>query len=48
MTAKLPPSVTAEGLGNDVANEVARILAVHQFSSEYAADALAFVNRQVG
>jgi hypothetical protein len=48
MTAQLPSSVTGAGLGNDVANEVARILAVHQFTSEYAVDALAFVNQQVG
>jgi hypothetical protein len=47
MTAKLPPSVTAAGLGNDVANEVARILAVHQFTSEFGADALTFVNAQL-
>lgn len=47
MTAQLPASVTAAGLGNDVANEVARILAVHQFTSEFAVDALAFVNAQL-
>jgi hypothetical protein len=46
-TAVLPASVTAAGLGNEVANEVARILAVHQFTSEFAVDALAFVNQQV-
>ena len=44
MTAQLPASVTAEGLGNDVANEVARILAVHQFTSEFGAEAVSFVN----
>ncbi len=43
-TAQLPASVTAEGLGNEVVNEVARVLAVHQFTSEFGADALAFVN----
>jgi hypothetical protein len=47
-TAQLPASVTAEGLGNDVANEVARVLAVHQFTSEFGADALAFVDAQLG
>jgi hypothetical protein len=38
---------TGAGLGNDVANEVARILAVHQFTSEFGADALSFVNAQL-
>jgi hypothetical protein len=47
MTAQLPPSVVASGLGNDVANEVARVLAVHQFTSEFGADALSFVNAQL-
>lgn len=46
MTAQLPASVTSAGLGNDVANEVARVLAVHQFTSEFGADALTFVNAQ--
>jgi hypothetical protein len=48
MTATLPASVVAERLGNDVANEVARVLAVHQFTSEFGADALTFVNQQLG
>lgn len=48
LTATLPASVTAEGLGNDVINETARILAVHQFTSEFAADAVAFVDGFVG
>jgi len=47
MTAQLPASVTAERLGNDVVNEVARVLAVHQFTSEFGADALNFVNAQL-
>jgi hypothetical protein len=41
-TATLPPSVTAAGLGGAVVNEVARILAVHQFTPEFTADVLAF------
>jgi hypothetical protein len=47
-TAALPATVTAEGLGNDVVNETARILAVHQFTSEFAADVVTFVERCVG
>jgi hypothetical protein len=44
MTAQLPPSVTADGLGNDVRSETARALAVHQFTSEFAADVVAWVD----
>jgi hypothetical protein len=44
MTTQLPASILAEGLGNDVSNEVARVLAVHQFTSEFGGAALEFVN----
>jgi hypothetical protein len=42
-TAALPASVTNDGLANEVRSETARILAVHQFTSEYATPVLAFV-----
>jgi hypothetical protein len=47
-TVQLPASVTAEGLGNDVRNEVARILAVHQFTSEFAPDVVPWMDGFVG
>jgi hypothetical protein len=46
-TVQLPASVTAEGLGNDVRNEVARVLAVHQFTSEFAGPAITFMDGRV-
>lgn len=41
-TAVLPASVRADGLGNEVADETALVLAVHQFSAEYKLQAWAF------
>ena len=34
-TAVLPASISADGLGNDVINETARVLAIHQFTPEF-------------
>ena len=40
--AVLPASIYADGLANDVANETARILAAHQFTSEFLPQVDAF------
>lgn len=48
MTVKLPVSVTGAGLANEVGNEVARTLAIHQFTSEFAPDVVAFFQQHVG
>jgi hypothetical protein len=48
MTVKLPAAVTGAGLANDVGNEVARTLAVHQFSSQFAPEVVAFFEQYVG
>jgi hypothetical protein len=42
--AVLPASILADGLGNDVANETAKTLAVHQFSSEFIGQIVPFFN----
>jgi hypothetical protein len=44
-TVELPPPVA--GLGNEIRSETARILAVHQFTSEFAADVLAFFDARL-
>lgn len=46
-TVVLPASVTAEGLGPEISNETAVLMAVHQFSAEWKLDALAFVDAEV-
>lgn len=46
-SAVLPSSIYAEGLGNDVANETARLLAVHQFTSEFFPEVDAFFDTYV-
>jgi hypothetical protein len=46
-TAVLPSSIYAEGLGNDVVNETARILAIHQFTSEFLPQVDAFFDTYI-
>jgi hypothetical protein len=41
-SVSLPGWAAAEGLGNDIANQTAIVLAVHQFTAEFEADALRF------
>ena len=46
-TAVFPASIYADGLGNDVVNETARVLAIHQFSSEFLPQVDAFFGAYV-
>jgi hypothetical protein len=46
-TAVLPASVIADGLGNAVANETARVMALHQFTPEFVASVDGFFARHV-
>jgi hypothetical protein len=41
-SAVFPASIFADGLGNDVVNETARVLAIHQFTSEFLPQVDAF------
>jgi hypothetical protein len=47
-SAVLPASIYADGLGNDVVNETARVLAIHQFTSEFITPVDAFFDQYVG
>jgi hypothetical protein len=47
-SAVFPASIYADGLANDVANETARVLAIHQFTSEFIAPIQAFFDQYVG
>lgn len=47
LTAVLPPSVVADGLANEVVNETAIVLAIHQFSPEFKLQAFAFFDSRV-
>jgi hypothetical protein len=47
-TVKLPPAVAAANAGNDVENETAVLLAVHQFTAEFKLPVRAFFDGYVG
>jgi hypothetical protein len=46
-TAVFPASIYADGLGNDVINETARVLAIHQFTSEFFTQVDAFFDTYI-
>jgi hypothetical protein len=46
-TAVLPPSVVGVGLGNDITNETAIVLAIHQFTAEFKTPIRAFFDQYV-